>query len=92
MSARGRIAASLFAADLRVGIALADQRKAENAARRARCRANAELVAYIENEARRRGLVRSVCALKCEDCVKAEREGLERAWVEYFRNIDINYP
>lgn len=92
MSRRAQITASLFAADLKVCVALHDQRKAQNAAARARCRANANLAQYVEGEARRRGLVRSVCAKACAECAAAEREDLERAWVDYFRSIDINCP
>lgn len=81
-----------FAANLAHCIALHDRRKAQNAAARARCRANPALAAYVEGEARRRGLVRQVCLTRCADCVAAERADLERAWTEHFRGIDVNWP
>lgn len=81
-----------FAADLAHGIALHDKRKAQNAAARARCRANVELAAWLEADARRRGLVRSTCPQRCAECLANERADIELRWVEYFRNIDVNYP
>jgi len=50
-----KIAARFFARDLAVMIALSDARKAENEAARARCKANAALVAELESHASRRG-------------------------------------
>jgi hypothetical protein len=81
-----------FAADLAHCIALHDRRKAQNAAARARARANPALVAHLEEDARRRGMVHPVCHAACADCLATERADLEVRWVEYFRDRDINYP
>lgn len=89
---RDQIAARLFAADLRACTALEDERRARNAAARARCRANVELVAWLEADARRRGVVRPPCHLRCAECLANERADIEKRWTEYFRNIDVNYP
>jgi hypothetical protein len=45
----------MFAADLAAMLALSDARKAENAAARERCKANAELCAVLLADAARRG-------------------------------------
>ena len=81
-----------FYDDWRAGIALHDERKARNAARRARLRANVELAAWLEEDARRRGMVRPPCHLRCAECLENERADIEARWVEYFRNVDCNYP
>lgn len=48
-------AARMFARDLTAMLALSDARKAENAAARARCKANPELCATLLEQAERRG-------------------------------------
>lgn len=54
-TAKNSIQQRLFANDLAAMLALADARKAENAAARARCMANRELEATLRAEAERRG-------------------------------------
>jgi predicted solute-binding protein len=46
---------NMFARDLRICLALADARKAENAAARRRAQANPELCAVLLESAKRRG-------------------------------------
>ncbi len=52
-----RFAAKQFAADFAYMLAMADKRKAENAAARARMQADAELCTVLLTEAQRRGQV-----------------------------------
>lgn len=54
-SFRSRFEARMFARDLAVMVRLSDERKRENAAARARCKANVELVELLTSEAARRG-------------------------------------
>lgn len=58
---------------LRAMLALRDWRASENAQARAKCMADASLVAHLQRDAERRG-----------------QKAIN--WVEYFQNLDINYP
>lgn len=55
MTGAAAFKARMFARDLAACIALSDERKRENAERRKRCQANAELCAHLVERARRRG-------------------------------------
>jgi hypothetical protein len=56
MKDMNNIAARLAARDLAACLALSNERKREDAARRARAQANPELCAWLLADARRRGL------------------------------------